>query len=69
MSKAKAKQKALELIEKMNVRESQYATAGYTMTEYQRIQCSIVLVNELIDVCNDYELLFWCMVEEELEKM
>ena len=63
------KKKALELIEKMNISDHKYANSSYTMTDYQCMQCAIVLVNELIDVSNDNNLLFWHKVIIELEEM
>jgi len=74
MSKEKAKEKALELVENMNIREHKYANASYTMTEYQRIQCAIVHVNYVLEIvrynCNDKKLWsFYWEVLEELEAM
>ena len=59
------KEKAKELIDKM------YATQGpeYGITEDEAKQCALVAVDEVLNVIDNFEMIYWESVKQEIEKL
>jgi hypothetical protein len=59
------KDKAKELIDKM------YATQGpeYGITEDEAKQCALVAVDEVLNVIDNFEMIYWESVKQEIEKL
>ena len=58
-------EKAKELIDKM------YATQGpeYGITEDEAKQCALVAVDEVLNVIDNFEMIYWEEVKQEIEKL
>ena len=59
------KEKAKELIDKM------YANQGpeYGITEDEAKQCALVAVDEVLNVIDNFEMIYWESVKQEIEKL